>query len=129
MSSDSTFEEPLVELRRQIQELENYPSRPGIDKDVDRLRARLRKETEEVYKGLNRWQKTLSQIGNGRQFFRRKWGIYRWRCHKQSGGKGYRRQPTNGCELPCCHLSSPVHIPRTQALRRLLRKNLGFTMS
>jgi len=59
MSSDSTFEEPLVELRRQIQELENYPSRPGIDKDVDRLRARLRKETEEVYKGLNRWQKTL----------------------------------------------------------------------
>jgi acetyl-CoA carboxylase carboxyl transferase subunit alpha len=59
MSSDSTFEEPLVELRRQIQELENYPSRPGIDKDVDRLRARLRKETEEVYKGLSRWQKTL----------------------------------------------------------------------
>ncbi len=59
MAADSNFEEPLLELRRQIQELENYPSRPGIDKEIDRLRLRLRKETEDVYRGLNRWQKTL----------------------------------------------------------------------
>ena len=59
MSADANFEEPLVELRRQIQELENYPARPGVEKDIDRLRSRLRKETEEVYKGLSRWQKTL----------------------------------------------------------------------
>ena len=59
MSVDANFEEPLVELRRQIQELENYPARPGVEKDIDRLRSRLRKETEEVYKGLSRWQKTL----------------------------------------------------------------------
>jgi len=59
MSLDANFEEPLVDLRRQIQELENYPARPGVEKDIDRLRSRLRKETEEVYKGLSRWQKTL----------------------------------------------------------------------
>src|SRR6185503_3682440 len=59
MSVEANFEEPLVELRRQIQELENYPARPGVEKDIDRLRSRLRKETEEVYRGLNRWQKTL----------------------------------------------------------------------
>jgi acetyl-CoA carboxylase carboxyl transferase subunit alpha len=59
MSPESNFEEPLVELRRQIQELENYPARPGVDKEIDRLRSRLRKETDEVYKGLTRWQKTL----------------------------------------------------------------------
>jgi acetyl-CoA carboxylase carboxyl transferase subunit alpha len=59
MSVEANFEEPLVELRRQIQELENYPARPGVEKDIDRLRSRLRKETEDVYKGLSRWQKTL----------------------------------------------------------------------
>jgi acetyl-CoA carboxylase carboxyl transferase subunit alpha len=56
---DANFEEPLVELRRQIEELESYPERPGVDKEIDRLRARLRKETEDVFKGLSRWQKTL----------------------------------------------------------------------
>jgi len=59
MSPDTNFEEPLVELRRQIQELENYPARPGVDKEIDRLRSRLRKETDDVYKSLSRWQKTL----------------------------------------------------------------------
>jgi acetyl-CoA carboxylase carboxyl transferase subunit alpha len=59
MSQDANFEEPLVELRRQIQELENYPARPGLDKEIDRLRARLRKETDEAFRGLTRWQKTL----------------------------------------------------------------------
>jgi acetyl-CoA carboxylase carboxyl transferase subunit alpha len=57
--ADTNFEEPLVELRRQIEELESYPERPGVDKELDRLRNRLRKETEEVFRGLTRWQKTL----------------------------------------------------------------------
>ena len=52
MSVEANFEEPLVELRRQIQELENYPARPGVEKDIERLRSRLRKETEEVYSCL-----------------------------------------------------------------------------
>src|SRR4051812_36287429 len=56
---EASFEEPLVELRRQIQELESYPARPGVDKEIDKLRSRLRKETDEVFKNLTRWQKTL----------------------------------------------------------------------
>jgi acetyl-CoA carboxylase carboxyl transferase subunit alpha len=59
MSPDSNFDEPLVELRRQIQELENFPGRPGVEKEIERLRTRLRKETAEIYGGLSRWQKTL----------------------------------------------------------------------
>jgi acetyl-CoA carboxylase carboxyl transferase subunit alpha len=59
MSPDANFDEPLVELRRQIQELESYPGRPGVEKEIERLRSRLRKETAEIYGGLNRWQKTL----------------------------------------------------------------------
>src|SRR5687767_836628 len=56
---EANFEEPLIELRRQIEELERYPARPGLDKEIDRLRARLRKETDEVFRGLSRCQKTL----------------------------------------------------------------------
>jgi acetyl-CoA carboxylase carboxyl transferase subunit alpha len=56
---ESTFEEPLVALRRQIQELEEYPERSGYAKDLERLRNRLEKETDTVFKNLSRWQKTL----------------------------------------------------------------------
>ena len=58
-TSDSTFDEPLNELRRQIQELEGFPPGSGQEKELDRLRHTLRKSTAEVYGGLNRWQKTL----------------------------------------------------------------------
>ena len=58
-TSDSTFDEPLNELRRQIQELEGFPPGSGQEKELDRLRHTLRKNTSDVYGGLNRWQKTL----------------------------------------------------------------------
>jgi acetyl-CoA carboxylase carboxyl transferase subunit alpha len=58
-SADASFEEPLHDLRRQIEELEGFPERPGVDKEIDRLRSRLRKQTDEVYGNLTRWQKTL----------------------------------------------------------------------
>ena len=59
VAGDASFEEPLHELRRQIAELESFPDRPGVDKEIDKLRSRLRKQTEDVYGGLTRWQKTL----------------------------------------------------------------------
>jgi acetyl-CoA carboxylase carboxyl transferase subunit alpha len=55
--ADSQFDEPLNELRRHIQELESFPV--GQEKEIERLRATLRKTTAEIYGGLNRWQKTL----------------------------------------------------------------------
>jgi acetyl-CoA carboxylase carboxyl transferase subunit alpha len=56
---DAAFEEPLVELRRRIQELEAYPEDAAKAKELDRLRGALRKSTAEVFGGLTRWQKTL----------------------------------------------------------------------
>jgi len=58
-SSDSSFDEPLIELRRQIEELEGYPAGSGHEKELDRLRVSLRKTTADIYGGLDRWQKTL----------------------------------------------------------------------
>lgn len=58
-STDASFEEPLNELRRRIEELEGYPAGSGHEKELDRLRTSLRKNTADVYGNLSRWQKTL----------------------------------------------------------------------
>ncbi len=57
--SDSSFDEPLNELRRKIKELEGYPAGSGQEKELERLRTTLRKTTSDVYSGLSRWQKVL----------------------------------------------------------------------
>jgi acetyl-CoA carboxylase carboxyl transferase subunit alpha len=57
MQTTESFEEPLVQLRRRIQELERYPQGSGQEKELDRLRATLKKTTGEIYDGLSRWQK------------------------------------------------------------------------
>jgi acetyl-CoA carboxylase carboxyl transferase subunit alpha len=56
-TSSESFEEPLVQLRRRIQELESFPSGSGQDKELDRLRATLKKTTAEIYASLTPWQK------------------------------------------------------------------------
>jgi acetyl-CoA carboxylase carboxyl transferase subunit alpha len=53
------FEEPLVELRRRLEELEGYPAGSGRRKELESLRRELDKTTREVYSKLNRWEKTL----------------------------------------------------------------------
>jgi acetyl-CoA carboxylase carboxyl transferase subunit alpha len=58
-TADAQFEEPLLELRRRIEELEGFPDGSGRERELDGLRAELRRKTAEVYRGLNRWQKTL----------------------------------------------------------------------
>jgi acetyl-CoA carboxylase carboxyl transferase subunit alpha len=58
-TTDSTFEESLTDLRRRIEELEQFPPGSGHERELDRLRSALKKETTEVYGGLSRWQKTL----------------------------------------------------------------------
>ncbi|HSM12914.1 MAG TPA: acetyl-CoA carboxylase carboxyltransferase subunit alpha [Thermoanaerobaculia bacterium] len=59
MTSEAQFEEPLVELRRRIEELEGYPEGSGREKELAGLRAELKKQTREIYGSLTRWQKTL----------------------------------------------------------------------
>jgi acetyl-CoA carboxylase carboxyl transferase subunit alpha len=58
-SNETSFEEPLLELRRQIEELEGFPPGGGQDRELERLRATLKKSTAEVFASLSRWQKTL----------------------------------------------------------------------
>jgi len=57
--NDSSFEEPLAELRRKIEELEGYPAGSGHERELAQLRADLDRQTIEVYGQLSRWQKTL----------------------------------------------------------------------
>lgn len=57
--SEVPFEEPLAELRRRIEELEAYPEGRRREREVERLKSRLAKETRAVYAELGRWQKTL----------------------------------------------------------------------
>lgn len=56
---EHSFEEPLMELRRRIEELEGYPDGSGHEKELERLRGSLEKKSVEVYGRLNRWQRTL----------------------------------------------------------------------
>lgn len=56
---DAPFEEPLLELRKRIEELEDYPPGSGHEREIERLKSTLRKKTAEVYGELGRWEKTL----------------------------------------------------------------------
>jgi acetyl-CoA carboxylase carboxyl transferase subunit alpha len=58
-TTETHFDEPLIELRRRIEELEGYPAGSGQEREIERLRGTLRKSTAEIYGNLNRWQKTL----------------------------------------------------------------------
>jgi acetyl-CoA carboxylase carboxyl transferase subunit alpha len=58
-AASASFDEPLSELRRRIEELEAYPQGSGHERELERLRTTLRKTTAEVYGGLSRWEKTL----------------------------------------------------------------------
>ena len=56
---NAQFEEPLVELRQRIEELEGYPEAAGRQRELDELRSELARRTKEIFGGLSRWQKTL----------------------------------------------------------------------
>ncbi len=58
-TAETHFDEPLIEIRRRIEELEGYPAGSGQERELERLRASLKKSTAEVYGNLGRWQKTL----------------------------------------------------------------------
>lgn len=58
-SADVPFEEPLVELRQRLEELESYPEGSGRRKELESLRTQLSKKTKEIYGNLSRWERTL----------------------------------------------------------------------
>jgi len=56
---EAPFEEPIVDLRRRLEELEGYPSGTGRRRELEALRRELEKTTREIYSKLSRWEKTL----------------------------------------------------------------------
>ena len=60
MSADLTqFEEPIVKIRRRIEELSAMDAEPTRQSEIDELRSKLTKVSTEIYSNLTPWQKTL----------------------------------------------------------------------
>ena len=63
MSADpSQFEEPILRIRRRIEELSSDSSgetEPGREAEIAELQAKLTKVSHEIYANLSPWQKTL----------------------------------------------------------------------
>jgi len=58
-SEESQFEEPIIRLRRRLEELEALPDDGSHRREIQKVRERLERTTEEIYSNLNPWQKTL----------------------------------------------------------------------
>ncbi len=56
---DGQFEEPILRLRRRIEELSALPDESSHRKEIERLREKLDRVSREIYSSLTPWQKTL----------------------------------------------------------------------
>lgn len=56
---DGNFEEPILKLRRRIEELAALPDDAAHRREVEKLREKLDRVSREIYSGLTPWQKTL----------------------------------------------------------------------
>jgi len=60
MSADPTqFEEPILRIRRRIDELTALESEPAREAEIAELRTKLTSVSSEIYSNLTPWQKTL----------------------------------------------------------------------
>ena len=59
MNEDTNFEEPLVKLRRRIEELAAMPDDAAHRREIEKLQEKLERLSREIYANLNPWQKTL----------------------------------------------------------------------
>lgn len=57
--SPQDFDQPIETIKRRIAELEDFPETSDINRELKELRHQLRKVTDETYRHLNAWQKTL----------------------------------------------------------------------
>ena len=69
MTADPTqFEEPILKLRRQIEELAAMDSDPARQAQIAELEQKLTKVSTEIYSKLTPWQKTLVARNNQRPY-------------------------------------------------------------
>lgn len=59
MDEDGNFEEPILKLRRRIEELSALPDDATHRRELEKLREKLERVSREIYAGLTPWQKTL----------------------------------------------------------------------
>ena len=59
MNEDGNFEEPIVKLRRRIEELTALPDDASHRREIEKLQEKLERVSREIYAGLTPWQKTL----------------------------------------------------------------------
>src|SRR5687768_9373245 len=60
MSADPTqFEEPILRIRRRIEELSAMEVEPNIQTEIAELQSKLTRVSDEIYSNLTPWQKTL----------------------------------------------------------------------
>jgi acetyl-CoA carboxylase carboxyl transferase subunit alpha len=60
MSADPTqFEEPILRIRRRLDELTALESEPAREAEIAELQSKLTKVSSEIYANLTPWQKTL----------------------------------------------------------------------
>ncbi len=57
---ETAFEQPLIELRSQLEELESYPADARREGEIAQLRRKLERESERVYSKLTPWETALT---------------------------------------------------------------------
>jgi len=67
-SEDGNFEEPIVRLRRRIEELSALPDDAAHRREIEKLREKLDRVSREIYGNLTPWQKTLVARHPGRPY-------------------------------------------------------------
>ncbi|MEO1366064.1 MAG: acetyl-CoA carboxylase carboxyltransferase subunit alpha [Acidobacteriota bacterium] len=67
-SAETTFEQPLIELRQRIAELEGFGEQGGNEAEIEKLKRSLEKKTREVFQNLDNWQTTLLARHTDRPF-------------------------------------------------------------
>src|SRR5450759_2607014 len=58
-SEESQFEEPILRIRRRLEELEALPDDGSHRKEIQKLQERLDRTIAEIYANLTPWQNTL----------------------------------------------------------------------
>jgi acetyl-CoA carboxylase carboxyl transferase subunit alpha len=56
---NGNFEEPILRLRRRIEELSALPDDAARRREIEKLREKLDRVSRDIYSGLTPWQKTL----------------------------------------------------------------------
>jgi len=58
-AEEANFEEPIVRIRRRIEELSGFPEDREKAEEIEKLREKLDKVCRDIYGTLSPWQKTL----------------------------------------------------------------------